>query len=743
MPKRSMFFNRLWICIPLSLYFFSASSYSQDNPDIFPPPEMATEIKAIKASGAIKIDGILDELSWSNAESVTDFIQKDPIQGNPASRLTEAKVLFDETHLYIGAFCKTKDGKREILAQNLQRDFDYFQNDMFGVVLDGFLDKRNAVSFQTNPYAAQRELLVMDAEIFNREWSALWSVRTIITDEGWYAEMAIPWKTLRYPENCKEMGIILARNIRINNEYVSYPAVPRDFNIYRMPYEAVLTGIEPPPPTANIQVNPYLLVNTVRQKEGDNLITENTEVKAGSEVKWVMGPNSVLDLTYNTDFAQADVDRQVVNLSRFSVLFPERRQFFLEGNEIYRMAAWDNLQPFFSRRIGLDNTGNPIPIEVGGRFTNRSPNQNIGAILLRQDASNEQPASNFAVARYSRNIGGQNRIGAMATLRYDEANAEGLSNYNTTITVDGFLRPTQAINAFWMLSSSKNTGLEDNEGYSGALWAYYSDNLIYLGLVESVISENYDPKVGFIDANNYLLTSPAMSLKLRPKWLPKFTRQYNPGITTFFYHYLDDLSFREGFASLRPFGFELQNGSNIEYAYRLNWQSLRNPFSPLGIDIAAGDYSYQRHIVSYTGDFSKKIGFSAAYGFGEFFDGNLNNVVASLRLAPIPQISLNANYEYNNISSLGINQESTETNLLGTELRLSLNPRLQLITFYQYNTSNKSSTINSRLSWEYMPLSYLFIVLNDNQFDGLNGSLDSMRFQNTQGIVKLTFLKQF
>ncbi|MEM8927970.1 MAG: DUF5916 domain-containing protein [Bacteroidota bacterium] len=717
--------------------------HPQDNPDIFPPPDVAPQIKATRISGDIKIDGFLDEPSWANAIPITEFIQKDPIQGNPASRFTQAQVLFDGTHLYIGAFCKTKNGKREILAQNLQRDFNYFQNDMFGVVLDGFLDKRNAVSFQTNPYGAQRELLVMDDEIFNREWSALWRVRTQITDEGWYAEMAIPWKTLRYPDNCKEMGIIITRNIRINNEYVSYPAIPRTFNVYRMPYGAILTGIEPPPPTANIQVNPYLLVDTNKEREGDIVVEENTEIKAGGEIKWVMGPNSVLDLTYNTDFAQADVDRQVINLSRFSVLFPERRQFFLEGNEIYRMAAWDNLQPFFSRRIGLDNIGNPIPIEVGGRFTNRSPNQNIGAILLRQDASNDQPASNFAVARYSRNIGGQNRIGGMATFRYDEENAQGTSNYNTTVTIDGFLRPTQAINAFWMLSGSKNSGVEDNEGYSGALWAYYSDNLIYLGLVESVISQDYDPKVGFIDANNYLLTSPAMTLRLRPKWLPKFTRQYSPGVTTFFYHYLDDLSFREGFASIRPISFEFQNGSRIEYAYRLNWQSLRDPFSPLGIAIAAGDYDYQRHIVSYTGDFSKKIGFSAAYNFGAFFNGNLNTLTASLRLAPIPHISLNANYEYNKIESLGMDGTSTDTNLLGTELRLSLNPRLQLITFYQYNTSNSSSTINSRLSWEYLPLSYVFIVFNDNRSDGLNSALDPVRFHNSQGIVKLTFLKQF
>jgi len=179
---------------------------------------------------------------------------------------------------------------------------------------------------------------------------------------------------------------------------------------------------------------------------------ENTDLKIGGEVKWVTGPNSVIDFTFNTDFAQADVDRQVVNLTRFSVLFPERRQFFLEGNEIYRMAAWDELQPFFSRRIGLDDSGNPIPIDAGIRFTNRNEKQSIGLLAIRQRENGDTPASNFAVARYSANLSSQGRIGGMATLRHDEANAAGESTTNVTDTSDGFVRPNQQSNPFWMVS---------------------------------------------------------------------------------------------------------------------------------------------------------------------------------------------------------------------------------------------------------------------------------------------------
>jgi len=723
------------------LMFLSVVLKAQET---FAPPTTSPQVKAKSTQLTMRIDGVLDEADWSMAERIHAFVQKDPVQGNAASMPTEVKILFDQENLYVGAYCRVPGGRKDIRAQNLQRDFDYYQNDLFGIAIDGFLDKRNCVAFQTNPYGAQREILVMDDEIFNREWSGLWRVRTQITDSAWIAEMAIPWKTLRYPAGCQQIGIILTRNIRARNEYASFPAVPRAFNVYRMPYEAVLTGINPPPPSVNIQVTPYTLFSFSNEKKDGVSQAEKTNFKPGGEVKWATGSNSVLDLTFNTDFAQADVDRQVVNLTRFSVLFPERRQFFLEGNEIYYMGAYDNLQPFFSRSIGLDAAGSPVPIEAGVRFTNRSPNQNIGALAIRQAAQGTQGASNFAVARYSRNLSDQNRIGGMATFRMDEADAQGPSSTNTTLTLDGFFRPTQQINAFWMLSGSKSSGRIVDEGLAGALWAYYSNNWIYLGHVQSFITSAYNPRVGFIDATNYVVTSPAFSLRLRPKWLPKGIRQFTPGVTTYFYNYLDDLSFREGFITYRPFSIDLQDGSELNYSFRTDRQSLRESFSPINVEIAKGDYRYLSHQVSYEGDFSKKIGLNAAYRFGKYFDGDLNTFSTSLRFAPLPHITITADYEWNEIKNLGIKRESLATHLVGAELRLALNPRIQLVNFYQYNTVAKRSALNSRLAWEYQPLSYIYLVYNDNQQDRIDPeSGTNNRIHNQQGVLKLTFLKQF
>lgn len=731
-----------WITLLIG-FTISTRAIAQET---FDPPLVPREVRATKTMEKITIDGNLNEAIWNTTVPITDLIQYEPRQGDAASLRTEIRILYDENFLYFSGICYDSLGKKGVRVPNMQRDFDFFQNDLLGIAIDGLLDKRNAVAFQTNPYGAQREILVTDGNNFNREWISLWNVKTIIHDWGWTAEFAIPWKSLRYTPGGDKLGIIFVRSMRRLNEYATFPAIPRAFFPYQMAYEAILTELELPANNGvNIQLNPYILGSAGTEKKEGNTTNENS-IKAGGEVKWAVGTNSVLDFTYNTDFAQVDVDRQVVNLGRFSILFPERRQFFLEGNEIYTMQAWDGLQPFFSRRIGLDEPGNPIPIEAGARFTNRDSKRNIGALAIRQQAQGYTPAANFGVARYSHNISsGGSRIGGLATLRFDEADTSGRTNTNSTITIDGLYRPNQKFNAFWMLSGSNNSGLTNNAGWSGALWAYYSTNNIYLGHVQTIISDKYDPRSGFVDATNYILTSPAVTWRLRPSWLPKkWLRQYSPGITTYFYHYYDDLTFREGFISYRPVSLEFQNGGSFSYRFITNWQNLIDPFSPLGIEIATGRYTYNTHSFSFETDNSKKLFFSVEYNVGGYFDGLLQSLSSSTRIVPDPHVALTLRYSRNEIKGLGISSASVTTDLATAEIRLALNPRVQWISFYQFNSAINRSTLNSRLQWEYKPLSFIFIVLNDNRQDFTNTDTQvQSRVNSQQGIFKLTYLKQF
>lgn len=724
------------------LLLFSSFCLGQNNPSIFDPPTEPIRFEATESKEHIHIDGKIEESAWQTTKVYQNFVQKNPVQGAAATYDTEVRILFDHKYLYISAVCRHPMSRStDVRAQNLRRDFDFDENDLFGISIDGFLDKRNCLTFQTLPYGAQRDVQVTDSDNFNREWDALWNVRTHIDTTGWTAEFAIPWKTLRYPAGATEMGVIFFRNIRSLNEETSLPAVPRVFTPYRMAYEALLTGIAPPPPTANIQINPYLLYDVNRNQVATNPTELIVKPKIGGEVKWAIKPNTVLDVTLNTDFAQADADRQVVNLTRFSVLFPERRQFFLEGATIFNATLDDFIQPFFSRRIGLDDQGNKIALDGGLRLTHSDNKRNIGALVVRQRATDRSPLTHYGVFRYSQNFGEQSRVGGMVTYRNDatfiDENQSIKENTNYTATVDALFRPSQRWNVGLMATGSKDTRLGD--GLAGQGWVAYQDNVMYLGLLE-MVNINYQPGIGLERfGQDYVMTSPAIDLDLRPKWLPKFIRSYEPDAFVFAFHNPNTGRLIGAEARISPLDVTFQTGANVELAFEPNWQVLIETDDFVGTPISEGRYEFTRTRLGYNTDQSKKYGLSAEVATGPYYDGKLNEYNLSVRLAPLPHIELSADYGLNQFQELGVENKTFNTNLLGINGRFALNPRVQLIGFYQRNTAVSREVWNVRLSWEYRPLSYVFLVFNSNHRNTLN---PTDRLRQDQAIAKITFLRQ-
>jgi len=698
--------------------------------EMFSPPTERDQFVAVRASGTVEVDGILDESFWQGAEPITEFIQKDPNQGAPISYKTIVRVAYDENALYIGAICYQPAGSTRV--QNLARDFSYDENDLFGVVIDGFRDQRSAVSFQTTPYGNQRDVEVIDDREINEDWNARWEVRTRIDDDHWVAEMAIPWRNLRYPSDADRLGVIFARNIRELNEKTTAPPVPRLFTIYRMAYQGELAGISMPPPSTNIQFNPYALVEQI-----DTGTSENN-IEIGGEIKWAISPSTVLDVTVNTDFAQAEVDRQVVNLDRFSVFFPERRQFFLENANLFNASVTNWIRPFFSRRIGLDDSGLPIPIDGGLRLTGRSAEQEFGMLAMRQQASADSPASVFGVARYSRNFDGQSRLGGMLTWRHDDQlNASpGIqpANDNFTYTIDGLWRPRQSVGVHAMASVSH----DDNEGsgIGSQLWTYYENNWLYVGLLE-YFNKDYEPGVGLeiLDAN-YVLHSPAVSLDLRSERLPSFVRSFNPGFEAYIFQSADDGDLLFGYAPIRPVRINFQNGAQIGLFVEPNWQRLTEPFFPAGVEVSPGNYNYTRYRLEMVSDRSAKLSGSLDVESGDYFDGELTSYSMSARYAPLPQIEFSVDLGINRIDDLGVARQSETTEVLGVSLRFALSPRLQFSTFYQQNSVADRSVWNARLAWEYRPLSYLYLVYNRDEEDRLR----SPGSGREQVIAKFTYL---
>lgn len=710
----------------------------------FQPPENPPEIRAQKAANPINVDGRLNEAEWQQAVAITDFFRREPRQGGAIRYKTEVKFLYDDKNLYVGAFCKDSVGIKGIRVQDLRRDFRWGENDIFGVSLDPQNLKQYAQAFQTTPYGNQRDLQNFNGNNFDTGWNTLWKVRTQRTDEGFTAEFAIPFKTLRYnaPQNGEpvEWGVTLVRYARRDIEVSTFPAIPQSFTPYRMTYAAKLKGIEVPPPSANIRVEPYTLYQYDQTEVGNNTTSKN-DFKVGGDIKWAINPKSVLDVTFNTDFAQADVDRAVNNLERFNIFFPEQRQFFLENSGIWAGGLQRSIRPFFSRRIGLQGSFNatPAPIQVGTRFTQRTEKQAIAGLFVRQGDNNNSPISNFGVARYLRNYGRENNVGLMITHRLDEASSElgTVGNNNTTITVDGQIRPTSELDIQYLFTTSidEQTG---KTGYAGRFFAGSSTNKYYLGWVTEYTNENYNPGIGFVRQTNVISHNPGGYWILRPKKLD-WIRRWDPGMFLTYNHDASDPSnFQQANLYIFPVFLWFKDNSFLEVATSLNWQNINFDFAPLGLQIEQDRYFYNRFEIRYNTDRSKKWSLGASYNFGDFYNGKRTTLRGSARLAPIPHATLTADYEYIDFQKVGIEERDLSTYLITLGSRFALNPRLQLSTFYQYNSFDEQGRWNVRASWEYQPLSFLFVVFNNTQINNLTET-----FNEQQVVSKITLVKQF
>lgn len=734
----------------LLLCFVSLRTFSQDA-EIFKPDSIKKEIDAVKITASLHIDGVLNEPEWTLAKPSPRFTQIEPHQGAAPNFETFIKVLYNKEYLYLGFFSKDSLGKKAIRATNFKRDFDYRQHDLVNVAFNAFNDKRNAMCFATNAYGVQRDYLAFDDLYFDIDWDGLWRVRTTITDSGWYAEIAIPWQTLRYPktkDSIQNWEMNSYRNRRLTNEITAFSPFPRVFDDARMEYAGVLKNLQPPPPKPNIRFQPYFLSSYDHYKNFDSALKKEngTDYKIGGDLKWAINPNDVLDVTANTDFAQADADLQVNNVTQFSVFFPEKRQFFLENASLFSpfiqqagdgSGGFMHIQPFFSRTIGLDTNGNPIPILAGGRFVHRSSTKNYGAIVMRQEESDNSPATNFFVGRYSQNFGQQNRIGGLVTVK----NTPDGSNIGST--VDGFFRigQSQSINTILTHTVTTNT---NRQGFAGFMQYYNSTDHYKIWLTQSVVTKNYDPQMGFVSRTDVIGTTPGMNWYYRGKKLPfkKILRAYEPGFLPEFYWQASTGKFIERSLYFWPVWLNFQSGAYFGYSITPVYQKLTQAFTPLGVTIAPGNYNFFYHWILFTSDPSKMISIASDYQWGEYYNGRRRSADWKLQFAPIPNISLLAEFNRNHFIDVGELKTNSIVDLYIVQGRFALNPRIQLIGFYQKNSFDHSDSYNIRFAWEYEPLSYVYLIYNHGSFTDPT-RLNQLKQSEDHAIFKISYLKQF
>lgn len=710
----------------------------------FPPPLTAPIVYARETQESIAIDGKLIEPAWLDAPVIDDFFRMEPRQGGTYLYKSLVRVLYDKRNIYFGVFCKDSLGTKGLRIQDLRRDFPFSNNDVFEIQLDPQNLKRYCISFQTTPYGNQADLQAFDDTYRDSQWDALWKVRTTRTDSGWYAEFAIPFKSLRYDRKAADSaywGITLARLARRDYELTAFPAIPQSFSPFRMTYAAQLRGLKLPPPSANIRIQPYTLYQYSTSRDVNSIKSRTEDLKVGGEVKWAVNPRGVLDVTFNTDFAQADVDVAVNNLTRFNVFFPERRQFFLENSGVYAGADISNVKPFFSRTIGLSNAqynAESVPIDVGTRYTDRTKERTIAGLYVHQQATSYQSAVNFGVARYSRNYGTQNNVGVMLTHRLDQSDInKGFQHgNNSTVTVDGLIRPKNDITIQYLVSAARNN-TNDSIGLAGSFYVGHSLSKWYLYYSTDIVSEKYVPGMGYVFANNTIRQSSGGYYIWRPKGrLGKFIRRWDPGVFATTYNDYKGFGFQQADLYFFPVYIILQKGGFIQYAYYLNWQNINSPFYQLSIPLEQRQYFYTRHQIDFNTDQSKKLSVASQYTWGDYYNGKLRTATLTGRVAPLPHLALSCTYQYNGFRDIGTNKEDLKTDLITASLRLAYNPRIQASLFYQYNSFDKRGRWNVRGSWEFAPLSFLYIVYNEN-------SIRNSPVSNQSVISKLTYLKQF
>jgi Domain of unknown function (DUF5916)/Carbohydrate family 9 binding domain-like len=737
-----MRFFLLSVCVNLSAFLVPLLAQQSDN---FPPPAVAPRLTAVEATEKMSTDGRLDEAVWRTAPVIQDFFRMEPRQGGPVRYSTRVQVAFDRKNLYFGVFCYDSLGKKGVRMQDYRRDFEFGENDIFYLQLDPQNLRRYCMSFQTTPMGTQRDLQVFDDSFRDNDWDALWRVRTSVVDSGYYAEFAIPFKTLRYERpadtDTVHWGVTFARLARREYELSVYPPVPQTFSPYRMSYSAQLYGLKLPPPSANVRIQPYTLYQYDRNRNAQSEITVRDNLKAGGEVKWAVNSHAVLDLTFNTDFAQADVDRAVNNLTRFNLFFPERRQFFLENSGVYAGADIDGVKPFFSRSIGLANSqfnADPVPIDAGARYTDRNQKRTIAGLYVHQRATDFQGGANFGVLRYARNYRKQDNVGVMVTHRYDEANTErGFSdNHNTTLTLDGFNRPNEDWTSNYLISVSRDQA-SGQVGTAGSVFVGYTPNQLYMGWVSKWVTRNYQPGMGFVFGNDVVHHNPGGYYIWRPKgWLGKYIRRWDPGIFVNYYHNASDGRLQQADIYIFPIYTIFNDNSRVEYALFPTWQNVPVSFPILNREVPVGNYQYLVQEVAYRSDQSKKLAVRINYSWGGFYNGRLRKVIGQLRIAPAPKLALTLDYERNMPRYFGPLKETFTVNLYAAGLRVAYNPRLQASVFYQYNDLDRRGRWNIRGSWEFQPLSFLFVVFNESNF------VDTS-VRNQSLISKVSYLRQF
>lgn len=721
-----MRFLFLFLLISLAAYHLHAQKINADY-----------RLHIHRASSPIIVDGIMDEKAWEDAEVATDFFMITPMDTSFAQVKTDVRMSYDDQHLYLMVI-NYHAVEGPYMVESLRRDFSFGKNDNFLLFMDPFDDQTNGFSFGANAAGAQWDGIMSNGNQMDLSWDNKWTSKVTNYEDKWIFEASIPFKSIRYKKGITEWGINFSRLDLKTTEKSGWAPVPRQFPSSTLAYTGTLVWDTPPPQAGpNVSLIPYLLGGASKNFETGDPTNSRREI--GMDAKIGLTSSLNLDLTVNPDFSQVEVDRQVTNLDRFELFFPERRQFFLENGDLFANFGYSTIRPFFSRRIGLNT-----PIHFGARVSGKiNKDWRIGAMSMQTGEVEEQgiPMQNFSVMAVQRQVGARSNIGAILvnrqSLRYDPENVgENQPVYTEFNRNLGLEYNLLSRNNLWTGKAMVLKSFAPDRAGEGFVHAanlkYASGNLTW-NWQHEYVSDNYTAEVGFVPRRSYYKISPSAGYLFFPK--SEKILSHGPDIgSTFFWN---------------TQGEKTDNTTYLAYSLRWRTQSrlmvwtgydfvkLQKPFDPTNLGGETLPAGSEHEWLAWGAEYTSKPQSVFTYAFstrlgGYYAGGNRYNFTADLgyRFQPYVSIAMAANY---NQILLPEPWENTTFWLVGPRIDVTLTNTVFLTTFVQYNEQIQNINLNTRFQWRFAPASDLFLVYTDNYLP------EPFNVKNRSLVLKFTY----
>jgi hypothetical protein len=707
---------------------------AQDLTALERPATVATAI-----AEAPTVDGeVLEDPAWAGVTSTSGFVQKTPDTGRPVSEKTEVYIAFTGDTLYFGVVCYDREPDRIVVADS-RRDSELVETDSFQIILDTYGDEQTGFVFGTNPVGIEYDGQVtregegsaFSAGGFNKNWDAVWEVSAKISDIGWSAEFAIPFTTLRYPRGEEQSWTLnMQRNIRRHNEQSFWSPIPIQFEIYRLALAGTVTGLQVPG-QRNLKLLPYVLGEI--QQENREATTTDHNFEFGIDLKYSITPSLTLDATYNTDFAQVEVDDFQINLNRFNIFFPEKRPFFLENAGYFSVGVPQEVELFFSRRIGIGPGGEVVPIIVGARASGKlAQRYNLGALYMRTEAvPGVAPENGFAVARLSRDFPNRSYLGGILVSRRGYG-PDSEEDYNHSISLDG----RWGIGEYGLLEGfvarTETPGAEEGEhafrlggNYDSERWSYSASY--------TEVADDFNPEVGFLTRRGYRKPSFFVMRRIRPQDLWGLL-EIRPHAS--YNGYWDFDGFQEtGFLHLDTH-WEWRSSYELHTGINFTREGVKEAFEIYpDIWVSPGTYdNVEAQIVFYTNR-GAPVAFNMRTMVGGFFGGDRLSLTPNLRFRIGETFNVELGWNYNDID---LPEGAFRAKIGSLRLNYSFSTLINLQALVQYNDRDDIWAANLRFAWLRTANSGLYVVYNENQ--DIDRSELGWTRKDRSLIVKYTYL---